>query len=122
MAKVLIIDDDVQILKLMVSYLEKERHEITTAADGKQGIKLLAHQKFDLVITDIIMPEKDGIEVLLWLKDMVNRPKIITITGGSVSLDQTYLLTLSKGLTADIVLPKPVDFATLTSAVRSLLG
>lgn len=121
MAKILVIDDDAQVLKLMVSYLEKSRHEITTATDGKEGIKLLAQRQFDLVITDIIMPENDGVEVLLWLRNMPHRPKIIAISGGSASLDQDYLLRLSKDLVADTVLPKPVDFATLTNAVTEVL-
>jgi CheY-like chemotaxis protein len=121
MAKILVIDDDVQVLKVLVSYLEKGRHEITTASNGKEGVQLLVSQRFDLVITDIIMPEEDGIEVLLWLRKMPNRPKIIAISGGSASLDQEYLLKLADKLAADRVLPKPVDFATLSNAVRDLL-
>ena len=121
MSKILVIDDDAQVLKVLVSYLEKGRHEITTASNGKEGIQLLVSQRFDLVITDIIMPEEDGIEVLLWLRKTPNRPKIIAISGGSASLDQEYLLNLADKLAADKVLPKPVDFTTLTNAVRDLL-
>ncbi|HIJ80639.1 MAG TPA: response regulator [Desulfuromonadales bacterium] len=122
MARILVIDDDVQVLKVLVSYLEKSRHEVTAASNGKVGIDLLTHRQFDLVITDIIMPEKDGIEVLLWLRTMPNRPKIIAISGGSASLDQEYLLRLSKDIAADKELQKPVDLVTLTNAVREVLG
>ena len=123
MAKILLIDDDAQVLKVMTSFLEKEHHEISTAVDGKQGIMLLENQPFDLVITDVIMPERDGLEVLLWLELHKQRhhPKTIAISGGSAYLDRNELLDMCKVMSADEILPKPVDFETLTSAVRELL-
>lgn len=120
MARILIIDDDQQVLKLFVSFLTREGHEVVTAEDGKRGIKLLTDQQFDLVITDIIMPEQDGLEVLMWLRKQPDRPKIIAVTGGSVSIDQELLLKTA-GFTADIAIPKPVNYSTLTGAVRELL-
>ena len=123
MAKILLIDDDAQVLKVLTSFLEREHHEISTACDGKQGIILLKNQPFDLVITDVIMPEQDGLEVLLWLELNKQRhhPKTIAISGGSAYLDQNELLDMCRVMSADKVLPKPVDFETLTSAVRELL-
>jgi len=121
MAKILLIDDDEQVLKVFTSFLEREHHDISTAVDGIQGIKLLEDQQFDLVITDVIMPEQDGLGVLIWLLDRTNRPKVIAISGGSVSLDQSYLLAMCKKLHADKVLQKPVDSITLTSAVLEVL-
>ena len=121
MVKILIIDDNEQVLKVMASYLEHENHEITVAADGKQGIDQLKSQAFDLVITDIIMPEQDGLEVLMWLRTQPKRPKVIAVSGGSPSLDLNYLTSMAKQLSADKVLQKPIDFETLTTAVRELL-
>ena len=120
MARILIIDDDPQIVKLMTAYLQREGHEVVTAADGKQGIRQLAAQQFDLVITDIVMPEQDGLEVLSWLRKQPQCPKIIAISGGSVRLDQDLMLKMARFL-ADKVMPKPVDCETLTAAVRGLL-
>ena len=122
MAKILLIDDDVQVLKVMTSFLEKEHHEITTAQDGLQGIKQLESQRFDLLITDVIMPEQDGLGVLMWLMNQTYRPRVIAISGGSVALDQNELLYLCKKLFADRVLPKPVDYETLITAVHELLN
>ena len=70
------------------------------------------------------MPEKDGVEVLFWLKanKRTLRPKVIAISGGSASLDLNELLDMCRVLSADKVLPKPVDFETLTGAVRDVLG
>jgi len=121
MAKILIIDDDPQVMKLMVAYLTRDGHEIVTAEDGRQGITRLSHEQFDLVITDIVMPEQDGLEVLIQLKEQPEHTKIIAISGGSVMLDQQMLLKLAKNFSADKVLPKPVDYETLTSAVREVL-
>ena len=122
MAKILLIDDDIQVLKVMTSFLEREHHEITTALDGLQGIKQLESRQFDLLITDVIMPEQDGLGVLMWLITQANRPRVIAISGGSVSLDQNELLYLCEKLHADRVLPKPVSIETLTSTVRELLN
>ena len=122
MARILLIDDDIQVLKVMTSFLEKEHHEITTALDGIQGIKQLESRQFDLIITDVIMPEQDGLGVLIWLMNQTNRPRVIAISGGSVSLDQNELLYLCKKLHADRVLPKPVGFETLTRVVREVLN
>ena len=121
MAKILIIDDDTQVLGLMTAFLEKE-HEIATAVNGKLGMRLLESQQFDLIITDVVMPEKDGLEVLTWLNHQTTHPKVIAISGGSITMDQDFLLLMCKKLKADKVLAKPVDFRTMTSAVRELLG
>lgn len=122
MAKILIIDDNKQVRQVLASYLEHDRHEIVVAADGKQGIAQLQSQSFDLVITDLIMPEQDGLEVLMWLKAQVNRPKVIVVTGGSPLLDLNYLTTMTELLSAERTLQKPIDFEVLTAAVRELLA
>lgn len=122
MAKILIIDDKEQLLKIMKTYLEHDNHEITVASDGMQGISQLKAHPFDLVITDIIMPEKDGFEVLIWLKTQINRPKVLVMTGGSSSLDINYLIPMAKQFSADKVMQKPFDFETLKTTVRELLA
>jgi len=121
MAKILLIDDDAQVVKVVTSFLEREHHEISSAIDGKQGIRLLENQPFDLIITDVFMPEQDGLGVLIWLLNQTNRQKIIVMTGGSAAMDQNLLFDTCEKLRADKVLSKPVDFETLTSAVREVL-
>jgi len=121
MARILLIDDDEQVLRVTTSFLEREQHEISTAINGKQGIRLLESQQFDLIITDVFMPEQDGLGVLMWLLNQKNRQKIIVMTGGSAAMDQNLLFDMCEKLHADKVLSKPVDFETLTSAVREVL-
>jgi DNA-binding response OmpR family regulator len=122
MAKILVIDDDEQILKLLTVYLGKDGHQIISASDGKQGLEELTSRQFDLVITDIVMPEKDGLEVLMWLSGQKSRPKVIAISGGSPALNQDYLLQLSKVMSADETLHKPFRGDQLRDVVRSLLS
>jgi|GEM_PF-508005 len=122
MAKILLIDDDIQVLKVITSFLECDQHVVTTASDGAIGIGLLESQKFDLIITDIIMPEQDGFGVLMKLMSMIDRPKVIAISGGSAGIELNYILHACKSFKADKVLPKPLDLATLTTAIRELLG
>lgn len=122
MAKILVIDDDQQVLDVLSSYLQAAGHEPVRASDGRAGIRLLSTERFDVVITDIIMPEQDGLEVLMWLKGMSDRPKVIAMSGGSAGLDLNLLLGVSKSMSADRILPKPVNYATLSRAVAELLG
>jgi len=121
MAKILIIDDDLLLLKVMISLLEEEIHDISAATDGIQGIKLLEAQRFDLVITDVIMPEEDGLGILKWLLTQPVRPKVIAMSGGSAALDQSFILDMCRRLRADKILPKPVDVETLLNAVNEVL-
>ncbi len=68
MARILLIDDNADILKLFTRILEQDGHEVVTASDGHAGLKLYFANQFDLVITDIVMPEKEGIEVIREIK------------------------------------------------------
>lgn len=81
---------------------------------------MLTAGQFDIIITDIVMPEKDGLEVLMWLRGQQSRPKVIAISGGSTGTPQDLLLTLAS-FSADKVLPKPVDRKTLRNVVEELL-
>jgi len=121
MAEILLVDDDPQVLKVFSAYLEKACHTISTAANGMEAIQLLERRKFDLVITDILMPERDGFELMFFMKKRSDRPKIIAISGGSPSLGHDYVLGVAKTIAADMVLQKPVDFEALTKAVREVL-
>lgn len=121
MAEILLVDDDLQVLKVLSAYLEKAGHTITTAGNGMEGMQLLESRKFDLVITDILMPERDGFELMFSMRKKTDRPKIIAVSGGSPSLSHEYVLGVAKTIAADMVLQKPVDFETLKKAVLDVL-
>jgi len=121
MARILLIDDDKNILELMTAILENAGYQITVAVNGNEGIRQLESQHFDLVVTDIVMPEQDGIAVLMWLRRQSVRPKTIVLTGGSALLQQSYLTNLAAQFSADKILSKPVHFEALICAIKELL-
>ena len=122
MARILLIDDEPQIVTMLTTFLEHEGHVVVSACDGKEGLKILAGSCFDIVITDILMPECDGFEVLMSIKKMPDRPKVIAITGGSSSLVQEFLLDISEKMKADMVIPKPLQLQKLSKIINELLS
>lgn len=122
MAKILLIDDEPQLRAIFTGFLEVDNHQVDTAADGKKGLALLAKGGYDLVITDIIMPETDGFEVLITLNKNYPQLKKIVITGGSALLEPGYLMATAEQLRADKVLAKPVDLTTFRAAIQEVLA
>ena len=121
MARILIIDDDVQVQDMLRETLEQEGYETVTAANGKDGTDLYRQNPFDLVITDLIMPEKEGISTIKELKQEFPDVKIIAISGGGKIGPDEYL-HMAKFLGAKYTFTKPVEHKTLLEAVRELIG
>ena len=121
MARILIIDDDVQILDMLRQTLEREGYEVVDAPNGKEGIRLYREDPADLIITDIIMPEKEGIEIIVELKRDFPNVKIIAISGGGQIGSEEYL-RIAKGLGALRTFTKPVEREELLGAVQELIG
>ncbi|MCE1226429.1 MAG: response regulator [Geobacteraceae bacterium] len=121
MAKILLIDDDPQVRAVLKGFLQIGGHAVLEAANGVQARKLLQNTTFDLVLTDIVMPESDGFEVIMSCVRKDQPPKIITITGGSPNLAQQTLLTIAQKMPVTKVLAKPVSCEELLSAVQDVL-
>ena len=121
MARILLIDDEEHIRITLKTLLEHDGHVVSTAANGKAGLKLVEKEEFDLVISDIIMPEQDGFEVIKSLLKRENPPKIIAMSGGSKDIDQSYLLAMANLMRSNKVLSKPFSHETLREAVRDVL-
>jgi len=121
MARILVIDDEPHIRILVESFLVQDGHEVDLAENGQKGLNLIERNQYDLVITDVVMPEQDGLEVLMGLRGRVPRMRIIVISGGGDLLNIQQLLNMAKLMGADRVLPKPLDFVKLQTAVREVL-
>ena len=91
MKKVLIIDDDHDFRRMLCSKLKKSGYEVEEAEDGVKGINKFIETPVNLVVTDIIMPEKEGMETILELKKIDPSVKIIVVSGGGRSVPQDYL-------------------------------
>ena len=121
MARILVIDDEPHLRILLESFLLLDGHEVDLAVNGSEGMKLIERNTYDLVFTDVVMPEKDGLEVLMELKGREPRIRIIVISGGGERLNIKELLNMARLLGADRVLSKPLDFTTLLAVVKEVL-
>ncbi len=122
MKKILLIDDDRDFNESLMEYLEYEGFDVACAFDGKEGLSLVHQEKTDLIITDIVMPEADGIEFLRTLMDDSQTPstKIIAMSGGGRIGGGRYL-ELAKAFGADHVFDKPLDVEAFMKAINKLL-
>ncbi|MBK8809043.1 MAG: response regulator [Bacteroidales bacterium] len=90
---ILIVDDDEMIGRLLLRLLQKEGFDVKHVTNGRVGLEVFEERTFDLVITDIIMPEMEGIEFILSLKKKKEDVKIIAMSGGGYLTPQDYLET-----------------------------
>jgi DNA-binding response OmpR family regulator len=115
MASMLIIDDDAAVRGLLRSVLEAEGYAVTEAANGRQGLNQYRLKPTDLVITDIHMPEMNGLVMLLELTREFLDAKVIAISGAG---ENENALDVAMLLGARQTFPKPVNMAELLNAVR----
>lgn len=116
MARILIIDDEASVRDALVAVLTRAGHEVASAVDGRRGIDALSSFAVDVVITDINMPEMDGIEVITRLHEVQPDLPVIAISGGGRT-DKNFLLDDADALGAVDTLTKPFELVDLVRAV-----
>lgn len=121
MATILIIDDNEKILYLFKRFLESHGHVISCAINGCEGLRMLESSSPELVITDIIMPETDGLEVVMAIKKMAVDIPVIAVSGGTHAMPADFLM-IAKKFGARKVLYKPVELHKLLHAVNEVLS
>jgi CheY-like chemotaxis protein len=121
MAHILIIDDDEQIRTVLRQLLEANHHEVTELADGTEAAEQCQQERPDLVITDLLMPEQEGLATIMALRRVVPQVKIIAMSGGGTYLD-TDFLPVAQRLGADRTIAKPFGRQDILSLVQELLG
>jgi len=120
MNSVLIIEDDEFVMNMLKQTFERAGYEVGTASNGRIGIQLYECKPFDVVITDLIMPDMEGIETISNLRKCNPDVKVIAISGGGRNSPDDYL-HLAKKLGAARTFPKPVDRNELLEAVKALI-
>jgi YesN/AraC family two-component response regulator len=120
MARILIIDDEPQIRSMLKLMLEREGYEVVEAPDGVEGLKIYRQNPADLIITDLIMPNKDGIGMIIDLKKEFPDVNIIAMSGGGLNKPEGYLKGAKK-LGAACTLTKPIDREEMLRAVKDIL-
>jgi len=121
MTRILVIDDEDMVRLTLRRILEKEGYEVEEAENGVEGLALQRASPCDLLITDLIMPEKDGIETIIDFIKEFPETKIIAISGGrrTKGADQ---LKQAKALGADVVLAKPFFRDDVLKSVAEAMG
>src|SRR5713101_6862693 len=120
MTRILLIDDDALARDMLRQMLERAGYDVVDAASGREGLQQYQASAIDLIITDILMPDQDGLETIQELRRLAPEAKIIAISGGG----QTGLLDLlpvAEKLGAQCTLRKPLRRQELLEAVRQLL-
>ncbi len=120
MARILIIDDEPQIRSMLRLMLERDGYEVVEAPDGIEGIRAYRQKPTDLIITDLIMPNKDGIGMIIELKKEFPDVKIIAMSGGGLNKPEGYLQGAQK-LGAACTLTKPIDREEMLRSVKETL-
>ena len=117
---ILVIDDDAQVLNLVSEMLRLEGHAVDVAENGLRAMQKLGHHRFDLVITDLLMPEKEGLETITELRRANDLVPIVAMSGGGRVGPREYLDT-ARCLGANATLAKPFARQELLATVNGLL-
>ncbi len=122
MKTILIVEDDPQLCEMLALMLTKEGFETKTASDGEAGVRACERQNFDLILTDVLMPQKDGIEMILTLRQRGCRSEVIAMSGGRRAISSHFALQSAQLMGVSRVLAKPFSRQELLAAVHSVLG
>lgn len=119
MARILIIDDESQVRDVLRQALERAGHDVVEAKDGREGLRAFRVTPADLILTDILMPEKEGLETIIELRREIPGIKIIAMSGGRGG--KLNFLDVAKQLGAQRVLQKPFGVHEVLKMVTELL-
>ena len=120
MARILVIDDEDYIRLSLFQMLGDDGHTVIEASDGEKGIAAFRESPSDVVITDLLMPNKEGFDTIRELRQIDSDVKIIAISGGG-RLQHTNLLDVAQKLGANVIIKKPFKTEVLLDAVNTCL-
>jgi len=121
MATILAVDDEQSIRDILKMALEDEGHEVTLADGGRQAQDCISKKSYNLIITDLIMPDIDGIAIIKFALKKNPNTRMITITGGGKT-DTEHYVKLAAELGVRKIVHKPFDLDQIIDAVNDVLG
>lgn len=121
MSTILVLDDEKSVQALFSQFLQGEGYNVLCAANGREGLEMLRKSKVDLVITDIMMPEMDGLEVVRKIRDGNASLPVIAISGGMRNAAVNFV-SVAREFGANAIFEKPVSLGDLLTSVKELLG
>jgi DNA-binding response OmpR family regulator len=119
---VLVVDDDPRLLSLMSAAFTRAGFRTFSAKNGRVGLQILRAAKPDLLVTDIVMPEMEGLATIRAAREASPSTRVVAISGGGQYQRHEAFLTWAEGLGADEVLAKPFKISSLLTAARLVLG
>lgn len=121
MSRIIVVDDEPQVRKLLKAFIEAGNHEVTDVCGGAQALDACRSAEPDLVVTDLVMPEKNGIDLILSLKEEFPKLPIVAISGGGGIVGRYDYLDIADLMGANRVLKKPISKDELLSAISTVL-
>ena len=121
MRRILVIDDDDQTRRMLRQALERAGYEVIEARDGREGVQRYHTSSADLILTDVMMPGKEGIEAIFALQHEATPVKIIAMSGGGYMGDLTFL-QIAERVGARRTFEKPFELRELLEAIREVLA
>ncbi len=122
MPSVLIVDDDDQMRRLLRASMEQAGYEVSEGRSGREGLLRYRTAPVDLVVMDILMPDKDGLEAIIELRREFPDAKVIAMTGGNVKMNIPDFLDVAKLLGAKRTLQKPFSMTEFVAVVNTELN
>jgi CheY-like chemotaxis protein len=121
MAHILLVEDSPEVSMSVREIMVASGHAVDEAASGKQALDKLKSGKFDAIVSDIWMPEMDGIAFLKEVRGSGNKIPVVVISGGAPNAPLTYTAPLASTFGANVVLYKPFEKDELLAALKSVL-
>ena len=121
MADILLVEDNAEVRSLLIQLLTCQGHQVAPTDSGKAALKMAQSRRFDLMITDIVMAEGDGLETIPAIRRQFPEVRILAMSGGGYQSCADYL-KMARQLGADLTLAKPFTREQLKGALETLLG
>jgi DNA-binding NtrC family response regulator len=118
---ILVADDEDSIRSLLEHFLKSAGHKVVIVSNAREACEEMTKQNFDLVITDVLMPEGDGLDLITELKKVQPNARILAMSGGGRYLEGSDYLKLAKGLGAHSAMMKPFTWQQLQDAIKEIL-
>lgn len=122
MCHILLIEDDQDIRRATKLKLERDGYEVTDIPDGRKAVSICRDANIDVVLTDVVMPDQEGIETIRMLRKMKPEVHIIAISGGGRYASSEEYLDIAGTLGADRTFQKPIDLDEVEHAIQELVG
>lgn len=122
MASILLVEDSEMVRFALSALLRDSGHDVTEAGHGKRAERALAEDRFDLVVTDVFMPEMDGIELIKRVRSSHPEVKVLALSGGGARQPPKYAIGLAASLGAHATMQKPVDNEAFLTQIDALVG